>query len=254
MKILNQLFGFSQKYKYVLFCGVIILLILILNIPTVKEGLTGISEYQYLAPLPKNYLDTAGISDDFLKEVFTKIAKFQIESNPDNTKNKNNNEIENRKNEIVNNMLNSYKSNPYATKEELDFYNTNGYWPYDGFVEKNLRKAIELNAVNGMYDKKPIEDVITNIKKISSNRWIVLSIMGLLSLTKDEEKIKKFQDSDGMKIWNGTIPPPPPSLSQSSEDITPSSLSSIKSLSQTSTNSNVTLNDFLNVCKRATKV
>jgi len=245
MKILNQLFGFIQKYKYVLFCGVIILLILILNIPTVKEGLTGISEYEYLAPLPKNYLDTAGITDDLLREVFTKATKAEFESNPS---------LRNFSvKEFTDNRINRYKTTPFARKEELDFYNTNGYWPYDSFVEKNLRKGYELNAVNGMIDKKTVEDVITQQKKILSNREIT-ALMGFLFM-KDQELLKKLGESDGIKIFNGTIPPPPPpSLSQSSEDITSSSLSSIKSLSQTSTNSNVSLNDFLNLCKRANKV
>jgi len=230
MKILGNLIKILGKYKYILAFVALLVLIAFVNIPVIKEGLTGMSQYAYLAPLPKNYMEVKGIDDAYLINFYTKYYQNQraTQTPPPNGWAS--------LDSVVQPSINAYKANPDFYKEEMDFYLANGYFPWDSYIQQQMEEFANKNP-----DPKLSKSEMLKIMKSNYSNRIAFN---LLLLRGTDPNLK---DTDAYKIYMGTMTDP-------SETNMPTSLPSLTSSSLTTTTSltNVTLDDFLSLCKRAT--
>jgi hypothetical protein len=229
MKFPQNLLKLLYKYKYILAFVALLILIAFVNIPVIKEGLTGMSQYAYLAPLPKNYMEITGIDDAYLTKFFTKWVNNILPDSP-------------YKDQSINYEIINYKSNPDTYKEEMDFYLANGYFPWNSYNETRAKEFFDKNTSTMNTSER-----LKHLKIILSNRKSMTS--GFIPFPDKE--------SEAYKIYMGIIPEPSSntkttSLIPSSDSLSGTGITSKKEVVNSSYDNSVTLQDFMDLCKRAT--
>jgi len=239
MKLINNLMKMLIKYKYILIIVIFFILIAFVNIPFVREGLTGMSQYQYLAPLPENYAANNGIDEAYLTKFYT--YQQQVINDPSNNPSwtpniPEQNAIKASVQAYLNNKPQSIpQSLPY--KEEMEFFLTNGYFPYNQFLMNLLTQLGQQQSPPMTAQQMQQMQQIKNY----SNR----GLFGLYNALPVTQNILKTIDgyNEALQTYNGTSTP---------SSTTSTTSTSTPSTTTTTSGNPVTLNDFLSLCKRAT--
>jgi hypothetical protein len=213
------------------------ILIAFVNIPFVREGLTGMSQYQYLAPLPENYAANNGIDEAYLTKFYTYQEQVQNgqQNNPNWTPTDTAYITASVQAYLNNKPQGLLQSLPY--KEEMDFYLTNGYFPYNQFL---------MNFLTQFGQQQSPPQTAQQLQQRSGTSCTNRCLFGMYNSTPQLSTILKTIDgyNEAYQTYMGTSTP---SSTTSTTTSTPPSTTS-----STTTANPVTLNDFLNLCKRAT--
>jgi len=229
------------KYKYILIIVIFFILIAFVNIPFVREGLTGMSQYQYLAPLPENYAANNGIDEAYLTKFYT--YQQQVINDPSNNPSWTPNQT------ALTASVQAYLNNkpqsqllqlPY--KEEMEFFLTNGYFPYNQFLMNFFTQV-------GQTQTPPMTaQQIQQMQQIKnySNRSLFVLYTSIPSTLQTLKTIDGYNEA--LQTFNGTSTTP----STTTPSTTSTTSTSTPSTTTTTSGNPVTLNDFLSLCKRAT--
>lgn len=226
MKLICNLTKILMKYKFILVILIIFALLAFVNIPLVKEGLTGMSEYQYLAPLPPNYASNNGIDNAYLTKFYTYYQ--QVVTFNQNTANWT--PTAQQQQTIQTNITNYLNgTNQYAPyKEEMEYYLSNGYFPLNQFLKNFLTQMITKNQPQATQ-----QQIQGGIQQMSQNNNRML----FNQLNTSEQTFKNATGyNEAYQIFIGKS--------------TTGTTGTVGTTGTTGTN--VTLNDFLNLCKKAT--
>jgi hypothetical protein len=224
------------KYKYILIIVIFFILIAFVNIPFVREGLTGMSQYQYLAPLPENYAANNGIDEAYLTKFYT--YQQQVINDPSNNSSWTPNTAQQQ---TIQQNVQAYLNNkpqsqflqlPY--KEEMDFFLTNGYFPYNQFLMNFFTQLGQPETPPMTAQQMQQSQQIKNY----SNRGLFVLYTSIPSTLQILKTIDGYNEA--YQIFMGTSTP------------STTSTTSTTTTSTTTSGTPVTLNDFLNLCKRAT--
>ena len=150
---LESIFVYLRKNKYV-FLVVFIMFIFLFHFRTVREGLTGSSDYNYLAPPPSNNKWNDNIWNAFVK-------KWNSIFCPTNTNGPNCLKLP-----VDNGISNFYYKN--ATQPEIQYYIKNGIFPYNKYVTNYASKNPRI--FNGYKDHLGNDVNISYFQKAMPNR------------------------------------------------------------------------------------
>lgn len=195
----SELSKFVLKHKYLIFVAAFLAFILLFRTRFVIEGLTGMGEYEYLAPIPADN----SISYDLMKAF---LLKRGAKVTPD----------------VIRGQQDWFKR--FLTEKELQYYLDNGKWPYDGYVLNYINNHPDFfSKLPSNYTYKNLDDM----QKDMGNR----DVYGKFIMPQESQM---NPPPLSYQIYMGTAQPP--SSATTASNATSGSSSSSKSSSTTDPN------------------
>lgn len=229
----SKLIQLIKRYKYIIAFSILILFI-IFNSFSVIEGLTGsdnIGEYDFLAP-PTSENDANSVDDDTFKKLLMKMNENICPNGKDGCKQyidvSNPKTIQDYKQIYSGQNPRIFGGLKLVTKEEIQYYIDNGYYPYGGYLVNYLTN--QQSPLIKQQKGDTFADKIKTMQKGSPSRQVYSMFVSLAESKKDPQPLS-------YKIFMGIEPPPASSnnsVSSSASSLSSSLLGSSSSSSSSS--------------------